>query len=288
MPGVLRRSAPAERAPLVARCLPGMVKWSAMDAHEESGVPRPGSPGKVRIGFFSFTEVTDPSEHRSYNEWHQLDHLPEQYPIPGVAWGQRWVSTPDCRRARAVDGPRLAAIHYLTQYLMTEPVDETLVAFAALGRHLHEVGRFHQHRRSHLSGPFEVLGAAAAPRVLVSPAAVPFRPGTGVYVVVEELAEGAGLEALRATPDVASVLETPGVAGVWSFAPYAAPVAGRWRPGAHRITVCFLDGDVMAAAAALGPLGTGGAHEGLVPIFAGPFATVTPWQWDWFERDSPR
>ena len=60
---------------------------------------------KVQIGFFSFTEITDPAEHRSYNEWHQLDHMPEQYPLAGVVFGQRWVSTPACRRARAYDDP---------------------------------------------------------------------------------------------------------------------------------------------------------------------------------------
>ncbi len=78
---------------------------------------------KVKVGFFSFTEITDPSEHRSYNEWHQLDHMPEQYPLPGMAFGQRWVSTPACRAARAVDGPLLAPVHYVTLYLMTEPVE---------------------------------------------------------------------------------------------------------------------------------------------------------------------
>jgi len=49
---------------------------------------------KVRLGFFSFTEITDPGEHHSYNEWHQLDHMPEQFPLDGIAYGQRWVSTP--------------------------------------------------------------------------------------------------------------------------------------------------------------------------------------------------
>ena len=39
---------------------------------------------KPTHGFFSFTEVTDPAEHRSYNEWHQLDHLPEQFPLAGI------------------------------------------------------------------------------------------------------------------------------------------------------------------------------------------------------------
>ena len=40
--------------------------------------------GRSRRGFFSFTEVTDPAAHREYNEWHQLDHLPEQMPLGGI------------------------------------------------------------------------------------------------------------------------------------------------------------------------------------------------------------
>ena len=48
-------------------------------------------------GFFSFTEITDETAHRGYNAWHQLDHLPQQLPLPGIAHGQRWVSTPACR-----------------------------------------------------------------------------------------------------------------------------------------------------------------------------------------------
>ena len=247
--------------------------------------------GKVRIGFFSFTEVTDPSAHRSYNEWHQLDHLPEQYPIPGVAFGQRWVSTPSCRAARLADGP-LAPIHYVTLYLMTDPVAETLVAFAELGRHLHAVGRFHEQRRSLLSGPFDAVAAAAAPRVLVSAAAVPFRPATGVYVVVERLAEGDEPARLRAPVDVSGLLEVPGVAGVWSFAPAAPlaahasdPIASRWRPGPHRITVCYLDGEPLEVTGTLGPLlvRDGLGPTGLHVVFAGPFETITPWRWDWFD-----
>ena len=53
--------------------------------------------GGVVAGFFAFTEITEPSAHRAYNEWHQLDHLPEQLPIPGISHGQRWVSSPRCR-----------------------------------------------------------------------------------------------------------------------------------------------------------------------------------------------
>jgi hypothetical protein len=254
----------------------------------------PASPtGKVRVGFFSFTEVTDPGAHRSYNEWHQLDHLPEQYPIPGIAWGQRWVSTPACRAARLVDGGRLAPIHYVTLYLMTDPVSETLRAFAELGRYLHEVGRFHDQRRSLLSGPFDAVSAHAAARALVSAAAVPFRPATGVYVVVERLSQDADESRLRDPVDSERVLGVAGVAGVWSFAASAPdpshaddPIAGRWRPGPHRITVCYLDGEPLQVAGALGPLlvDADRGPGGLEVVFAGPFETIMPWQWDWFDR----
>ena len=51
------------------------------------------------LGFFSFTEVTDPSAHEAYNAWHQLDHLPEQFTIEGINFGCRWVRSPRCRAA---------------------------------------------------------------------------------------------------------------------------------------------------------------------------------------------
>ena len=41
-------------------------------------------------------------------------------------------------RRAAVSGARLDPIHYVTLYLMTEPVDRTLREFMQLGRDLHE------------------------------------------------------------------------------------------------------------------------------------------------------
>jgi hypothetical protein len=210
---------------------------------------------KVRVGFFSFTEITDPREHRSYNEWHMLDHMPEQYPLDGIAFGQRWVSTPSCRAARATSGPQLDPIHYVTLYLMTEPVDRTLEEFYALGRELHRLQRFHQHRKARLSGPFLLADTAVSPRVLISAEAVPYRPNRGVYVAVQPIG---------APPvDLAAWCATDGVAGAWAFA-----------DDARRITVAWLDGDPPAAALS-------GAPDA---EFAGPFETITPWQWDWFDE----
>jgi hypothetical protein len=236
---------------------------------------------KVKVGFFSFTEITDPAEHRSYNEWHQLDHMPEQYPLPGMAFGQRWVSTPACRVARTVDGPLLAPVHYVTLYLMTEPVQETLDAFLALGGELRSLGRFHQHRRALLSGPFDVSSIVAAPRALISAEAVPYRPNRGAFVVVEDLTlPGAGDGVVATT-----LVEAPGVAGVWSFVSDEER-AMTWRPGRHRITVCFLDENPVTVSPALGRVIGERDGDAASIIHAGPLETVTPWQWDWFDSPS--
>jgi len=213
---------------------------------------------KVKVGFFSFTEITDPREHRSYNEWHQLDHMPEQFPLDGLAYGQRWVSTPACRAARVVSGERLDPIHYVTLYLMTEPVERTLREFRELGQELHDKHRFHLHRRARLSGPFELVATAVAPRVLISAAAVPYRPNRGVYMVVQT--------AGAARPDAGTWCAADGVAGVWQFA-----------DAERTITVAWLDEDPLAVAPRLAVPGDG-------VELAGPFATITPWEWDWFEN----
>ena len=244
---------------------------------------------KPSFGFFSFTEITDPGEHHAYNEWHQLDHLPEQFPLAGVVYGQRWVSTPGCRAARAVSDASLDPIHYLTCYLMADPIAETLEDFFDLGAELHRLDRFHRHRRAHLTGPFEVGDTAAAARVLVSPAAVPFRAHRGLYVVVEEPRDPGALAGYRrwiAEEHTPAVLTVPGVAGVWEFSTRDGLVSPRWSAGTRRITVCWLDENPIDVAVRLAPL-EAIRRERFDSVsrvtFAGPFETITPWEWDWFD-----
>jgi hypothetical protein len=139
----------------------------------------------------------------------------------------------------------------------------------ALGRELHDKDRFHLHRRSRLSGPFRFEAAAAAPRVLISREAVPYRPNRGVHVAVEAIAEApAGDPAAR----VGALCAAPGVAGAWSFADET-----------RRITVAWLDAPPLdvcgGVASAFGSLPAPGART----VFAGPFETITPWEWDWFD-----
>jgi hypothetical protein len=212
------------------------------------------------LGFFSFTEITDPSAHEAYNAWHQLDHLPEQFTLEGVRFGQRWVRSPRCRAAEAASGSMLDSFHYMTLYLLRDR--DVVPPFFALGQHLHDEDRFFAARRAALSGPFDVVGSWAAPRVAVSAGAIPFRPSHGVYVVVGPSVEGA------------SVVELPGVAGVWQFA-----------DAERTVTVAFVDGDLWQVAATLestlGELDT-------TPEWAGPLERVDAFRWDWFATLTPQ
>lgn len=244
-----------------------------------------GGAGPVQVGFFSFTEITDPEGHRAYNEWHQLDHLPEQFLVPGVRFGCRWVRTPACRSARAleVEDPLLARAHYVTLYLLAGPVRRSLEEFGELGQTLRAADRFFAHRRAVLSGPLAVEAVAAAPRVQVSAGAAPYRPARGIYLSVQTPAGRSRLDPEHLEP----LVGLPGVAGAWSFR--AEPALGdlRWQPGDHRITVCFLDAEPLEVAGSLrGPHMSLSAQMGAPLRLGGPFAAIIPWEWDWFERDA--
>jgi hypothetical protein len=217
------------------------------------------------LGFFSFTEITDPAGHQAYNEWHQLDHLPEQFSLDGMLFGQRWVCTPECQQARVAVSPRLEPCHYVTLYLMRDA--DVLPSFFALGQHLHDVDRFFEARESHLSGAFALRERWVAPRVLVSEVVVPFRPSQGIYVVVGPPVDGAAMVACA------------GVAGAWAF------VDGE--EGRH-ITVGFIDGDLAAVAEELGRLYLADAAIAPKLEWAGPFERIDPGTWDWFDRLTPK
>jgi hypothetical protein len=211
------------------------------------------------LGFFSFTEVTDPSAHEAYNAWHQLDHLPEQFTIDGISFGRRWVRSPRCRAAESATSTLFEPFHYMTLYLLRD--EQVIPEFFALAERLRAADRFFSARRAIVSGPFAIVGRWAAPRVAVSPEAVPFRPAHGVHVVAGPPVDGAAL------------VDHPGVAGAWQFADAEHD---------RCITVAFVDGDLWQASAALGTAG------GASPEWAGPLERVDAFRWDWFATLTPQ
>jgi hypothetical protein len=113
--------------------------------------------------------------------------------------------------------------------------------------------------------------------VLISAAAVPYRPNLGVYVEVEELA-GAEADATGAeahAEHLVALCAGPGVAGAWSFADEE-----------RRVTVAWLDAPPLEVRDGIEPaVARRRAASPTRTVFAGPFEAITPWQWNWFDTE---
>jgi hypothetical protein len=241
---------------------------------------------RVKVGFFSLSHRSPTGDDRPYLEWHQLDHMPEQYQLPGLIAGQRWASTPSCRAVRAAEVGEWSLVEHLVCYLMGNPVDETIDEFLTLGRHLAELGRFSQALPSHYRGALRLLEAHAAPRALISSEVVPFRPHRGVYLIVEEPIDRSAQDAdlqrrhIEVLPELVSV---PGVAGAWSYATTPSIRRPMFTEGSYRMTVCYLDDDPAAVGERLGPVVVRTAASAPVRLLlASPFESMMVWDWDRF------
>jgi hypothetical protein len=235
---------------------------------------------KVKVGFFSFTEVLD-GRHREYNEWHLFDHMPENFKLEGLQWGQRWVATPELIDRRLFSQGDLAKTQYVTLYLITEPVHQALDDFYALGRTLYNAGRFFQARKSHLSGPFSLVKTYAAPTTAVDPDAIPYRPNRGVFVTAQQAVDGAALEEARDWYDkvhVPDLLQVHGVAGCWWFEDSdGRTIRAYWLDAPPDV---FLD-DLKAKTPEMSMIDLSGAYRTLL---VGAYQSI-PWDsdFDWFD-----
>lgn len=212
-----------------------------------------------------------------YLRWHVLDHLPEQYRLGGLRLGQRWVSTPACRAARAVSTAPYDAVDHVVHYLFAEPVDTALADFFPLGRALGAIGRMSMRLPRVQVGGWNLIGSAVADRVLVGAAVVPWRPAAGVYLLVEQSTRTGSTD----PTDLEDLVGTPGVFGAWAYSgaeprhPMMASTAGLV------LTVCYLDDAPVDVAAGLGPILTRRWATGArTPLLAAPFERVVAGEWD--------
>jgi hypothetical protein len=247
--------------------------------------------------FFSFAEVIDPRRHRDYNEWHQLDHRPENLALDGIRHGERWVRTPACAQASVVGDPRLAGTHYVNMYWFRSPVERSFREWQALAERSYQWGRRPEleYTSRGMMGLFSTVKSYASPRVLVSPDAVPFRPARGVLLSLRRF-EAHSKEAHRyfAVYDhdyAPTVLATTGVVGIWTFSSVSTTIDPSWRPvpgsttfdpsgrdaGTLRAELVFVDEDPLTVQQALP------RHEGGEEIFTSALLPIRAWHWDWFD-----
>ncbi|MET7399438.1 hypothetical protein ABZS66_38745 [Dactylosporangium sp. NPDC005572] len=250
--------------------------------------------------FLTFTHLTDMTRHAEYNAWHQLDHLPENELLPGVAWGDRWVRTPGCAAAGHVGDTAFAPVQYAVAYGFQAPLEPALQAWTDLNQRALWWGR-----RPELAwterrpvGFFHPVKEYAAARVLVSPAAIPHRPHRGVHLTLSRTAApsvpaGAAYFAALDRDLIPAMLAIPGVAGAatYRFAE-GAGVFGSPATGGESdlvVRILYLDGDVLETSARIedeqpdwiGRASAPGDVEHV--LLSTPMLSIRPWEWDWFE-----
>jgi hypothetical protein len=225
--------------------------------------------GQSDIGFaFISLSAREPNRRdAAYLEWHSLDHRPEQHRLPELRSSLRLVSTPECRAVRAVSHSEFDQVDHAMTYLFTS--EEGIPGFNQLGAALAAGGRMPLRLPSvgYLTG--ELVGKSAASASVAGADVLPWRPAMGVYLLIEEG---------HASP--VSLLEEPGVAGLWWYhgrpapAPYQADATGR------QITYCYLDRDPVDVGRSLeARLQKRWSDCGITALLAAPFFSVVPYEW---------
>lgn len=239
---------------------------------------------RVRAGVFSLTAAAPPDDDGSYLRWHLLDHMPEQYQLPGIVYGLRWIADGDYPQHRLAGNGPLAEIGNAVHYLVGDPVEETFDDFVTLGRALRENGRFPVVRPSLQVAGLRLLQWHSAPHALISAEVVPFRPHRGVVLIVEEPVDGRRpdewLQWLHAEHHPA-LLATSGTAGAWTFGSSTgwSHLPRGWRTDFQYITVVYLDADPLTTTDALAAVLEDRWRSGAVrPSFAGPLRSMVSWE----------
>ncbi len=253
------------------------------------------------LAFFSFVQLDDPSVHRAYNEWHQLDHRPENLALPGVAWGDRWA-----RRGALKDHGQVTnefvGVDYVAMYWFRQPLEDAVDAWDRLGEASFQWGRgpIIPGVTRPLLGFFRPVAGVSASRVGVSADVLPFRPNRGIHLTLSRYQDHHGLathdryrwESTRLIP---ALVALPGVAGAWTFSfshsqeHTRLPVSGdsTLEPASLRIRLCYLDDDPVAASDAIAAEtarvdldSSDDARAAEEVLISGPLSTIIPWQ-DW-------
>jgi hypothetical protein len=236
-------------------------------------------PSDASVAFFGFYGRHAEGRDAEYIRWHVFDHLPEQYRVPGLRHGQRWVATPACRAARRAQEPPFDQVVHSHTYLFAEPAAENIKIFSDLGAVLDAADRRPFHVPFLQLGYFELTRKLANPASNLSAEVLPWRPAVGVYVMVEATANSESDRASDAQL-LDGLVKLEGVAGAWRFEGPSRRVSGLAHPD-QTVTVFYLYEDPVATA---GPIGEAlerhWAVTGRRARLASPYYVVYPPEWD--------
>lgn len=236
---------------------------------------------RVKAAVFSITPPLPPDDDGSYLRWHLLDHMPEQYQLPGIQHAIRYIADGEYPEHRVVTAEPLDDVGSVVNYLVGDPVQQTHDDFMTLAARLTEMGRYPE-ARPLLQLRMPALDRwYAAPRALVSPEVVPFRPHRGIVLIVEQPVTN-DLNQWRQwlhTDHHPALLSERGVAGVWTYAdPRTWKLHRALRGEPQHTTVVYVDEDPLLVVDTIRPLIEQRWDSGAVrPLFAGPLRTMMQW-----------
>lgn len=254
-----------------------------------------------KMAFFSFIELTDPTKHREYNEWHQLDHLPENLALDGVAWGQRWARRGELKE-RGSAAERFAGVDYAAMYWFKGDPQAAIQEWTELGEETFQLGRgpLIPGVERRMLAFFRPVEGQVASRIGVGPEVLPYRPNRGVHLTLAKYEDTHSLDTheryrWESQELIPSLLNLPGVAGAWTMS-YVGAQKHSSLPmeftddtlyGGMRMRLVYIDGDPMdtsdAIAAQTANLDAGSeaaARASEEVLLAGPLSSIVPWQ-DW-------
>lgn len=269
----------------------------------------PDSSSRTAAAFVSLAALDDPARHVEYNEWHQLDHLPENLSLPGVLHGQRFVRTPADAAASLRSEDPFGSAQYATLYWFRSPAAAAVAEWSELAETSFQWGRRPDvgwTRRPFMRFLRPSVGLTR-PGLEVTSEVLPLRPCTGAYLVISAVsADPADRPALQEryrwarAAGLPALVERPGVAGGWILSDAHDELASdSWsgreeqsaaQPVDYRAQVLFLDGDPLAFAAQVAADGPVGVLQPVADdaveriVLATPLHTITPWQWNWFDE----
>lgn len=221
----------------------------------------------VGFAFISFSSREPSGRDAEYIEWHSLDHRPEQHRLSELRQSLRLVSTPACRNARAASEGVFDKVDHVMTYIFSDA--SGLAGFGALGSALDRGGRMPLRLPSIGFVTANIAGKLAAERAVAGADVIPWRPATGVYLLIEEG---------RAPP--VDLLEVPQVSGIWWYDGALAPAPYNTDARGQQISYCYLDGDPIAAADAIRDrLKQRWSTLAVRGLLAAPFRAIEPFQW---------
>jgi hypothetical protein len=177
------------------------------------------------------------------------------------------VSTPACRAVRAANDDRYDPVDHVMTYLFSDPA--ALSGFNDLGAALHEGGRMPLRLPTVEFMTADLAGRVAAPSAVAGADVIPWRAAQGVYLIIETEA---------APPD--TLVDVPGVAGIWWYRGNLAPAPYSTDARGMQLTYCYLDDDPVTTGERLGDhMRRRWASGEATGLLAAPFHLPVPFDW---------